>query len=159
MADEQSLRSRNAHSPSRPQNLPLCQSLRLGSSFLLSSSILSWSLVGRTIPAPYQHVGNNGHSFRTDKNLKIYSPFLCQWSHISTSKGELFLPTVWCLKHHIVVRIRHILGKFNVLGYRLSRIDKIVKTEWALDRSIANSIFQMFNLDMFATGFNHKLPL
>ena len=36
------------------------------------------------------------------------------------------------------------------------------KTEWALDQSIANSIFQMFNypnLDLFATGFNHKLPL
>ena len=35
---------------------------------------------------------------------------------------------------------------------RLSRIDKIVKTEWA-DQLIANSIFQMFNypnLDLFA---------
>ena len=44
----------------------------------------------------------------------------------------------------------------------LSRIDKVVKTEWALDQSIANSIFQMFNypnLNLFATRFNHKLPL
>ena len=68
----------------------------------------------------------------------------------------------WCLKRHIVVRIRHIPGKFNVLADRLSRIDKTVKTEWALDQSIANSIFQMFNysnLDLFATRFNHKLPL
>ena len=40
-------------------------------------SILSWSLVGRSILAPYQHVGNNGHSLRTDKALKIYSTFLC----------------------------------------------------------------------------------
>ena len=39
----------------------------------------------------------------------------------------------WCLKHHIVVRIRHIPGKFSVLADRLSRMDKVVKTEWALD--------------------------
>ena len=67
-----------------------------------------------------------------------------------------------CLKHHIVVRIRHIPGKFNVLADRLSKINKIIKTEWALDQSIANSIFQMFNypnLDLFATRFSHKLPL
>ena len=63
----------------------------------------------------------------------------------------------WCLKHHIVIRILHIPGKFNVLADRLSRIDKIVKTEWALDQWIANSVFQMFNypnLDLFATRFN-----
>ena len=69
---------------------------------------------------------------------------------------------LWCLKHHIVIRIRHIPGKFNVLADRLSRIDKVVKTEWALDQSIVNSIFQLFNypnLDLFATRFNHKLPL
>ena len=38
-------------------------------------SLLSWSLVGRPIPAPY--VGNNSHSFCTEESLKIYSPFLC----------------------------------------------------------------------------------
>ena len=82
----------------------------------------------------------------------IHSPNLCV---------EVWKILQWCLKHHIVVKIRHI-GKFNVLADRLSRIDKIVKTEWALDKSIAKSIFQMFNypnLDLFATRFNHKLPL
>ena len=41
-------------------------------------------------------------------------------------------------------------------------MDKPLKTKWALDQSIANSIFQMFNypnVDLFATRFNHKLPL
>ena len=68
----------------------------------------------------------------------------------------------WCLKHQIIVRIWHIPGKFNVLADRLSRIDKVIKTEWALDQAIANSILQMFNcpnLDLFVTLFNHKLPL
>ena len=41
-----------------------------GSSSGSDESILSRLLVGRPIPAPYQYVGNNGHSFRTDKALK-----------------------------------------------------------------------------------------
>ena len=68
----------------------------------------------------------------------------------------------WRLKHHIVVRIRHIPGRFNVLADRLSRMNKVINTEWALDQSIANSIFQMFNypnVDLFATCFNHKLAI
>ena len=68
----------------------------------------------------------------------------------------------WCLEQHIVVRVRQIPGKFNVLADRLSRMDKPLKTEWALDQSIANSIFQMLtypNVDLLATRFNHKLPL
>ena len=88
-----------------------------------------------------------------NKQGGTHSPNLCV---------EVWKILQWCLKHHIVIRICHIPGKFNVLADRLSRIDKIVKTEWALDQSIANSIFQMFNypnLDLFATRFNHKLPL
>ena len=53
-------------------------------------------------------------------------------------------------------------GKFKILADHLSRLDKPIKTEWALDQRIANTIFQMLsypNVDLFATGFNHKLPL
>ena len=88
-----------------------------------------------------------------NKEGGTHSPNLCV---------EVWKFLQWCLKHHIVIRIRNITGKFNVLADRLSRIDKIIKTEWALDQSIMNSIFQMFicpNLDLFATCFNHKLPL
>ena len=181
MVDElQSICSGNAHSPSRPPNLPLhgCQSFRLGSSSRTDESIPSWSLVGRPIPAPYQHVGNNGHSFRTDKNLKYIRHSCVMISTDNTTvvsyinkQGRMHSPDLcvqvwkillWCLKHQIVVRIRHFPGRFNVLADKLSRIDKVVKTEWAMDQSIVNSIFQMFNypnLDLFATSFNHKLPL
>ena len=88
-----------------------------------------------------------------NKQGGTHSPNLCV---------EVWKILHWCLKHQIIVRFRHIPGKFNNLADRLSRIDKIVKTEWALDQSIANSIFQMFNypiLDLFVTRFNHKLPL
>ena len=68
----------------------------------------------------------------------------------------------WCLEHDIVIRVRHIPGKFYILVDRLSSLDKPIKTEWALDQTVANSIFQMLNfpnVDLFATRFNHKLPL
>ena len=66
----------------------------------------------------------------------------------------------WCLEHDVVIKVRHIPGNFNILADRLSKMDKSIKTE--LDQSIANSVFQMLNypsVDLFATCFNHKLPL
>ena len=60
----------------------------------------------------------------------------------------------WCLEHDIVIRVHHIPGKFNILADHLSRLDRPLKTEWALDQSVANSIFQMLNypnVDLFAT--------
>ena len=88
----QSFRSRNSHSPSRSQCIPLnaCQSFRMGSSSRTDESILSWSLVERPSPAPYQHVRNNGHSFRTEKSLEIYSPFLCHDFYQQHNSGLLY---------------------------------------------------------------------
>ena len=62
----------------------------------------------------------------------------------------------WCLEHDIVVRAHHIPDKFNILAVCLSRLDKPIKTEWAVDQMIANSIFQNLmlnypNVDLFAT--------
>ena len=74
MVDEnQSILSMSTHSPPRPPNIPLygCQSLRLGSSSGIDESILSWSLVGRPITTPYQHVGNNDLLSHLDKSLQI----------------------------------------------------------------------------------------
>ena len=75
---------------------------------------------------------------------------------------EVWVILNWCLEHDIVIRVRHIPGKFNILADRLSRLDKPIKTEWALDQTVANLVFQMLNfpnVDLFATRFNHKLPL
>ena len=68
----------------------------------------------------------------------------------------------WSLEHDTVFRICHIPGKFSILADRLSRLDRPRKTEWSLDQSVANSIFQMLNfpnVHLFVTRFNHKLPL
>ena len=61
-----------------------------------------------------------------------------------------------------MIRICHIPGKFNILADRLLRLDRPLKTEWPLDQLVANCIIQMVNypnVDLFATQFNHKLPL
>ena len=53
-----------------------------------------------------------------------------------------------------MIRFRHIPGKFNILADLLSRLYRPLKTEWALDQSVSNSIFQMFDypsVDLFLT--------
>ena len=47
-----------------------------------------------------------------NKQGGTHSPNLCT---------EVWKILQWCLKHHIVIRIRHIPGKFNILADRLSR--------------------------------------
>ena len=88
-----------------------------------------------------------------NKQGGTHSPNLCieVWKSLS-----------WCLEYDVIIRVCHIPGKFNILADCLSRLDRPIKTEWALDQTIANSIFQMLNypnVDLFATRINHKLPL
>ena len=88
-----------------------------------------------------------------NKQGGTHSPNLCV---------EVWKILNWCLEQDIVIRVRHIPGKFNILADHLSRLDKPIKTEWALDQTVANSVFQMLNfpnVDLFATRFNHRLPL
>ena len=88
-----------------------------------------------------------------NKQEGTHSPNLCM---------EVWEILHWCLEQDIVIRIRHIPGKFNILADRLSRLDRPLKTEMALDQLVANSFFQMLNflnVDLFATWFSHKLPL
>ena len=88
-----------------------------------------------------------------NKQGGTHSPNLCV---------EVWKILNWCLEQDIVIRVRHIPGKFNILADRLSRLDKPIKTEWALDQTVANSVLQMLNfpnVDLFATRFNHRLPL
>ena len=169
-----SIRDRDFYPSSRPRILPLygCQSLRMGSSFRADNTVLSWSLDRKPIPAPYQYVRNDGHTISTETSQNIYSPFLHHDIHRQHNGGliyqqggthspnlcvEVWKILNWCLEQDIVIRVRHIPGKFNILADRLSRLDKPVKTEWALDQTVANSVFQMLNfpnVDLFATRFN-----
>ena len=155
-----------------------CQSFWMGSSSRTDETTFSWSLVRRPIPAPYQFPRNDGHSFSTEESHKIHSPLLCYDLDLQYNSGLLYQqtrrntfsqPMVRGMENHPLVpgiRYRdqsgHIPGKFNILADHLLRLDRPLKTEWALDQSIGNSIFQMLSypdVDLFATRFNHKLPL
>ena len=166
----QLLRSGNVHSSFLFYG---CQSFWMGSSSQADETILSWSLVRRLIPALYQYSGNDGHLFSTEESHKIHTPLLGYDStgnttviYINKQGGihstNLYIEILhWCLEHDIV-RFHQIPGKFNIMADRFSRLDRPLKTEWALDQSVVNYIFQMLNypnVDLFATRFNHKLPL
>ena len=93
MVDEhQSIRNRNFYPRSRSQHISLYgrKSLWMGSSFRADGTILSWSLDGRPIPTPYQHVGNDGYTLSTDTSHNIYSPFLCHDIHRQHESGLIY---------------------------------------------------------------------
>ena len=165
---------------SRPQNIPLygCQSIRMGSSSGTDESILSWSLVGRPIPVPYQHVGNNGHSSPTDKSLKIYSPSLCHDFYRYHNSGLIYQQTRWNTFSQFVRRGMEdppMVPKTSYCHQDSSyprQIDcfgrqVIENRQNSQNRMGIGSIDSEFNfpnfnypsLDLFATRFNHKLPL
>ena len=86
-----------------------------------------------------------------NKQGGTHSPNLCI---------EIWKILHWSLEHDIVIRVRHIPGRFSILADCFTRLDRPLKTEWALDQSVVNSIFQMLNypnVDLFVTRFNHKL--
>ena len=91
------LRTRNCYPSSRSQCIPIygCQSLWMGSSFRADETILSWSLDGRPVPAPYQYTRNDGHSLRTEKSHNIYSPFLHHDLYRQHDSGLLYQQTRW----------------------------------------------------------------
>ena len=67
-----------------------------------------------------------------------------------------------CLANNIQLLVKHIPGRFNTLADRMSRVDKLISTEWSLNQEIANKIFQIMDfpsIDLFATRLNHRLPL
>ena len=88
----QSFLNRSSYPSTGTQCIPLYgrQSLWMGSSFRADETILSWSLDGRPIPAPYQYARNDGHSICTRKSHNIYSPFLCLDIYRQHNSGLLY---------------------------------------------------------------------
>ena len=69
---------------------------------------------------------------------------------------------LWCQEHKVILRARHIPGKFNVISDQLSRLGQVVSTEWSLHQSIIEQISLIWEkpqVDLFATKYNAKLPL
>ena len=145
----------------------------MGSSSQTNETIFSWSLDRRPVLAPYQYSGNNGHSFCTEESYTIHTPLLCYDFHRlicqQIRRNTLPQPMYGGMgnsplmpEHHIVLRICHIPGKFNILADHLLRLDRPLNTECSLDQPVGNCIFQRLNypnVDLFVTRFSHKLSL
>ena len=67
-----------------------------------------------------------------------------------------------CQANQIVLRARHIPWRFNVLADILSHPSQMSGTEWSLHPSVFRALTREWGiplLDLFATRWNHKLPL
>ncbi|XP_062598249.1 uncharacterized protein LOC134259672 [Saccostrea cucullata] len=88
-----------------------------------------------------------------NKQGGTHSPELCYliW--------ELFQ---WCIQNKITIRAVHIPGKKNFLADALSRGKIVRMTEWSLNKTVVNLLFQQLGtpcIDLFATAQNKKLPV
>ena len=66
----------------------------------------------------------------------------------------------WCHPRGIVLRARHIPGHLNVIADKLSRHNQVIQTEWCLSQQVFSLLFSSWDLpqlDLFATRFNHKI--
>ena len=83
--------------PPRSQHISLYgrQSLWMGSLFRADETILSWPLDGRPIPAPYQHVRNDGYTLSTETSHNIYSTFLFHDIHRQHDSGLIYQQAGW----------------------------------------------------------------
>ena len=175
-----SIRDRDFNPSSRPQILPLygCQSLRMGSSFRADNTVLSWSLDRKPIPAPYQYVRNDGHTISTETSQNIFSPFLHHDIHRQHNGGLIYQQTGW---HSFPQSLRRSLENTQLvpgtrhsyqstshprqiqhscrppLKTRQTYQDRMGSGSNSCEFSIPDAHFP--NVDLFATRFNHRLPL
>ena len=62
----------------------------------------------------------------------------------------------------ITLQAKHIPGERNALADLLSRMNKVVHTEWTLHQSVVDSLcitWDKPNVDLFATRMNNRLPV
>ena len=70
-----------------------------------------------------------------NKQGGTHSPNLCM---------EVWDILNWCLEHDIVIRVRHVPGKFNILADHLSRLDKPVRTEYSSEFRVPDAQFREY---------------
>ena len=67
----------------------------------------------------------------------------------------------WCTRQQVTLRARHIPGRLNVIADKLSRLGQTIQTEWSLHPEVFQAVCSRWHqpqVDLFATGFNNKLP-
>ncbi len=75
---------------------------------------------------------------------------------------EVRLLLLQCQSLNITLQAKHLPGRLNVLADSLSMSHQVLPAEWSLHQEVANMIFLSLDcpmVDLFATRFNHRLPL
>ena len=68
----------------------------------------------------------------------------------------------WCHFSQISISAKYVPGKMNVVADALSRSSQVIQTEWTLTHSVLEPVWRTWHkpmVDLFATKFNHRLPL
>jgi len=68
---------------------------------------------------------------------------------------------LFCQKSNILLLVRHVPGKLNVLADTLTRARKPVLTEWNLSLPVFNSVCLFWDhpyVDLFVTSLKYRLP-
>ena len=69
---------------------------------------------------------------------------------------------LWSMDRGIRILARHISGRLNVVADQLSRKGQVIGTEWSLHPTVVQAMWTRWgtpHLDLFATRWNHKLPV
>jgi hypothetical protein len=69
---------------------------------------------------------------------------------------------LWAQDRRILLSARHLAGRLNILADSLSRNSGVCQTEWTLSHRVLAPLWQAWgrpSVDLFATRFNHRLPL
>ena len=80
-------------------------------------------------------------------------------STLSLKAEEILL---FCQRLNIQLIARHVPGKLNIVADALSRPHMVLNTEWTLIHSLLSPLWDMWfrpHVDLFATQFNHRLPV
>ena len=67
-----------------------------------------------------------------------------------------------CQEQNTFLRAKHVQGKLNILADSLSRSHSILQTEWTLSLKTLEPVWRSWHtpqIDLFASRFNHRLPL
>lgn len=105
----------------------------------------------------------SGNSVMVHTDNMSVSRYICREGgrkrRLSLMVEEMLL---WCRTQGITLSSRHLSGRLNILADMLSRPNAVLQTEWTISHHALQRVWAHFfrpQLDLFATRFNHRLPV